>query len=454
MTAYTKVLAAVRREQMLPTGTSVTVGLSGGADSVALLHLLLSLQEELSLCAVSAVHINHGLRGEEAERDQRFVEELCRQWQVPLQVFTVDIAAVAAERGCGWEEAGREYRYDVFEQLTTPTCRVATAHTASDNVETVLLHLCRGSGIHGLAGIPPVRGNIIRPLIDCTRDDVERYCAEHGLSYVTDSTNTDVAYARNRIRQLVIPQLKVVNPQAEAAIGRVIARAREWDNYLSQQVTTALQTITVGDGVYDRHALQVLDTPIRSAVWRQLLGEHGRQRGSEQQIHAADALLTAGGSLSLTGGRQVSVHGKYVRVGMPPAETPPFLYDNIRNGDSWTIGDTVWRWVSMTRAEYEQKLNNRQIHFANACDCDKINGNVLLRQRLPADAYHPVGRGCGKTLKKLFNEAMLTVAARTAVPVLCDRDGIFLVAGFGCDERVRVTENTKTVMTLKKIGDT
>ena len=183
-----------------------------------------------------------------------------------------------------------------------------------------------------------------------------------------------------------------------------------------------------------------------------MLGEGAEQRGSEQHIRAVNEALLSGGSVSLPGDRQLTVCGERVCV-VPHGETPWFVFGNIQAGNTYTIGEDNWCVVCFSREEYEQKLNSFKNGFANAFDCDRISGSVTLRQRLPADAYHPAGRGCGKTLKKLFNESNLTAAERSAVPILCDEDGIILVAGFGCDERVRITESTDRVMMLKKIGD-
>ncbi len=455
MTVYTKALAAVRREQMLPPASSVAVGLSGGADSVALLHLLLSLREELSLRNVTAVHINHGLRGEEAARDQRFVEELCSAWNVPLTVYTCDVAALAAEWGLGVEEAGRHVRYQQFEACADALDNgyIATAHTASDNAETVLLHLCRGSGLHGLSGIPPVRGRVVRPLIDCTREEIEVYCKQHGLSYVTDSTNVDVSYARNRIRQLVMPQLKEVNPRVETAIGRLVARAREWDRHVAAQAEDVLVAARIDENTYDRSVLLEWDTTVQGAVWRQLLGEHGEQRGSEQHISKATALLETGGRMSVPGGRELVVAGNRVSITTPPEVPFAFRFEGVVPDSEWCIGRIKWRVSCISREEYEQKLNISKNLFANACDYGKISGNLCLRGREAGDAYHPAARGCGKTLKKLFNEASLTAEQRAETPILCDEDGIVLVVGFGCDRRVCITADTEKVLMITRTED-
>ncbi|MBP3435596.1 MAG: tRNA lysidine(34) synthetase TilS [Clostridia bacterium] len=455
MKVYTKALAAIRRGQMLPPDTAVVVGLSGGADSVALLHLLLSLREELSLSAVTALHVNHGLRGEEAVRDQRFVEQLCERLDVPLTVCCRDVAALAAQQRIGVEEAGRIVRYRELEKAADdfPACRIATAHTASDNIETLLLHLCRGSGLHGLAGIPPVRGRVVRPLIDCTREEIEAYCEEHGLTYVTDSTNTDPSYARNRIRQLVVPQLKAINPQAETAIGRVIARAREWDLDVTAQARVLLSEAALGENLYRRSVLWQSEPAVRAAAIRSLLGDRGEQRGSEVHIRKVTELLETGGSMTISGSRQLTVEGEMVRICEAATALTPFRLDGVKPDDEWCIGGERWCLRLFSREEYEQKLNISKILFANALDYGKISDSLCIRQRLPGDAFHPVGRGCGKTLKKLFNEAALSAAEREAIPLLCDSRGIVLVAGFGCDERVRITDTTADVLWMGKTED-
>ncbi len=454
MTMRERVLATLRREHMLPPEASVAVGLSGGADSVSLLHLLLSLRDELRLREVVAVHINHGLRGAEALRDQRFVEALCATWQVPLTVHTCDVAALAAERHLGVEEAGRLVRYEQFNAAAAalPNGYAATAHTASDNTETVLLHLCRGTGLHGLCGIPPVRGHVVRPLIDCTREDVEGYCEENGIAFITDSTNTDVQYSRNRIRARVLPELKAINPQVETAIGRLIQRAREWETAANRRADELLQRATNADGSYDRELLCSADAEVQGVVLRRLLGEHGEQRGSDTHIAAARELLTGGGRLSLPQGREMQVVGRRVLITDTRCGVKPFCFTDLQPECVLDIDGTAWRLRTVSRVDCEQILNISNWGFANACDYDKIVGSLCVRQRETGDAYHPAGRGCGKTLKKLYNESALTEAERDALPVLCDDNGIVLVAGYGCDERVRITDETATVLLLEKTG--
>lgn len=445
-----KALQTIRREHMLPPDCVVVAGVSGGADSVTLLHLLTSLRNEGIISRITAVHINHSLRGEESQRDQQFVEELCRQWSVPLYVEQHDVLALSEEQGRGVEEIGRELRYAAFDKAAEnyPCYRIATAHTADDNAETLLMHLCRGSGLHGATGIPPVRGTIIRPLIACTREEIEAYCTEYGLSYVTDSTNADTAYARNRIRHTVMPQLRAVNPQTTAAITRFIEQVRQTDEFLNKLTAAAVDDAkTDASDTYSREALLALEEPLRSRSLCRIT-----KTAEERHVRLLLAALEAGsGAVVLPTGMRWSVTETVLTSQPVPDEgCPPFCI-SVTIGERYAVGDSTYHLVKLSRAEYEQKLNICQCLFQNALDYDRIDGDLFLRQRREGDRFHPVGRNCGKSLKKLFNEQKTVL--RDRIPILCDTTGIVLVCGFGCDERVCITPATKTVLLLIKEED-
>ena len=190
-------LHTIEQHSMLRPGDHVVVGLSGGADSVALLHMLCSLRDELQL-TITAAHVNHNLRGEQSQGDEQFCRERCEQWQVPLQVHQAQFEKFT-------EAAGRDARYAFFAQLGGD--KLALAHTLSDRMETFLLNIARGTTLRGLCSIPPTRDKIIRPLIDCTRAQVEEYCAAHSLTYRVDESNADLQYRRNHVRHEILPQL-------------------------------------------------------------------------------------------------------------------------------------------------------------------------------------------------------------------------------------------------------
>lgn len=231
------VSAYMQKFHMTNPGDKVLVGLSGGADSVCLFYVLLALQGELGI-SIEAVHINHMLR-ESALRDEEFVRRLCEREQVPVHVLRTDVAAVARENGMTTEEAGRKVRYDFFAETAqkTEAEKIAVAHHMDDQAETILFHLCRGTGVDGLSGISPVRGNIIRPLLSVSRADIESYLSEIKSEYMTDETNAQTAYSRNRIRHNVLPMLeKEVCEGAAGHIARTGQIVLEARDYLQQQV--------------------------------------------------------------------------------------------------------------------------------------------------------------------------------------------------------------------------
>jgi len=218
---------------MIQEGDSVVVGLSGGADSVALLHVLSQLREELSIKEITAAHINHGLR-EAAADDEKFVQKLCDMCNIPLQIFYADVRSHAAENSLGIEEAGRKLRYFYLQEAARGSnAKIATGHHQNDNVETVVMNLTRGAGLSGLCGIPPINGNIIRPLLGVTREEIEQYTHTHGLKYITDASNLTDEYTRNRVRHNVLPSIEAATGiDAIQTIAKNIVQLRRDAEYL------------------------------------------------------------------------------------------------------------------------------------------------------------------------------------------------------------------------------
>lgn len=271
-----KVLAAIKQYDMLGNCKGVTAAVSGGADSVALLHMLKMLEKELGI-ELSACHVNHNLRGEESDGDEAYVRRLCQELDVPVRVFSVDVSG-SVEKHQSVEERARELRYEAFAKMSEELgSKVATAHNACDNTETVLLNLLRGTGLKGLCGIPPVRDYLIRPLILCTRDEIEEYCGENGLRYVTDSTNASTAYTRNKIRLEVIPKLLEINPSLYEGVGRMTFALGEDSRFLEDMARDALDEARAGEGVYSAEKLKLLPDPILHRVISLMLREKGTE---------------------------------------------------------------------------------------------------------------------------------------------------------------------------------
>lgn len=266
-----KIPAVIARYDMLSRGDAVIVGVSGGADSMALLHWLFEHREELGI-AVRACHINHNLRGDESLRDERFVRSFCEKYDIPLTVYSIEVRTDKHE---SVEECARKMRYKCFDELCGQfSAKLATAHTASDNAETVLINILRGTGTKGLGGIPPVRGKIIRPLLRCTREDTERYCAAHDIEYVTDSTNLSEEYTRNKLRLKIIPQLKEFNPSLIDGISRMTEAVSDDNAFLEHLAEQAKNDCSDENGL-NCQKLRELSRAVLSRVISSVLSENG-----------------------------------------------------------------------------------------------------------------------------------------------------------------------------------
>lgn len=269
-----KILETVRLYKMLQNGDKVIVALSGGSDSVTLLHCLKALEAELGI-TVYACHINHNLRGEDSDSDQAYVQRLCEKIKIPLRVFSVDVSGTV-QKHQSTEERARELRYEVFRQLSGELgAKVATAHNACDNTETVLMNMLRGTGLKGLCGIPPVRDYLIRPLIGCSKDEILGYCKENELEYVTDMTNFSTAYTRNKVRIELMPKLLEVNPSLIETVRRMTLNLTSDSEFLEGMAQEALDSARLSDGVYASDKLRMLPQPIFTRTVSLMLKEKG-----------------------------------------------------------------------------------------------------------------------------------------------------------------------------------
>ena len=420
-----KVIKTIDRYEMLKYTDKVTVALSGGADSVCLLYILNELADRYGV-KISALHINHMLRGEESDRDEAFVSELCKRENIPLTVKRIDIAALAKQTGESIELAARKARYQAFSQVDTGV--VATAHSADDNLETVIYNITRGSGLKGVCGIPPKRDIYIRPLIACSRQEIEDYLKTKDASFVTDSSNLTDDYTRNYIRHNIIPMIKNINPSAEQTVASMCSSLREDEEFLNTSAKR-VYALTLRDHFLDAELLKIQPPPIIKRVISLYLYERFSLRTDALHLEVCKEILLCGGKTSMNGNlTAVCKDGKF------------YFIPNGKKAD-----DYIFK-VEKREIFLENFPDVNSLFLKNAVDCDKINGKLDIRTRTACDEIRLNGRGCTKSLKKLMNEMKIPTELRDVIPVAADDDGVVWVYSVGVSERVAVTKSTKKVI--------
>lgn len=428
-----------------PPDGKIVVGFSGGADSTLLTHLL---SERFGTVRVHAVHVNHGIRGAEATRDEQFVRDFCAERGLQLTVFHKDIPRLAQETHTGLEECARHVRYACFAQVAAGDADViVTAHNADDNAETVLLNLTRGMGPHGAGGILPQRGKLYRPLVALSRAEIEALCASFGLDWVEDSTNGDAQYTRNRLRLNVMPELRAINPQMAEAFSRFTASMALENEYMEMQARALLEKAQTDGGL----SLPVL-RQAHPALLRRALEIYLRPLGRLNYGHLlqAAACVMDGGGLMLPGGAQLAARQDTLTVTQTPPEafSMPLTEGEMRlpNGKKLIV----------SRKFIKNGKNSPNVHnllFKNRLNCDRITGVPVIRTRCAGDRFAPFGRGVTKSVKKLFNELRIPAAKRDAVLLLVLDGTVVWIEGVGPAEGYAADFEAGWVLEIEVCGE-
>lgn len=445
-----KALCALRQYSLFSQGDRIAVGVSGGADSVALLRFLAALRPQFGWDLV-VCHIHHGLRGAEADRDECFVRALAEQLGLPCAVSRIDAAALALRDHISVEEAGRTARYAFFAQTAGEGGRIATAHTLDDSIETVLMNLVRGTGLRGLCGIPRIRGNIVRPLLDCTRAEVEDYLGALGQPYCTDSTNLTDDYTRNRIRHDILPRLCALNPNFPGAMARMLPRLAAQQALTDCLAAQSAQQLHAACGGLSRQGLSALPEPVCDRLLLRLL-EQNRLPVSAAAVERMTETLRTGGKLDLAARSWFFVaQGDLAAViyappgGIPPVpvplpqeETPVILPFSPQKSLKLTLCNKIV-------ANTSEKFNISLLKYA--IDCDKIKGYSFMRTRRPGDTIC-IGKK-QLPLGEAWAAAGIPALLRPALMVLADEQGVLWAEGIGSSSRAAVTENTKQYVIIE-----
>ncbi len=445
-----KAAKTVAKYNMLDEGDTIIVGLSGGADSCALLHFLISLREKMNLRVV-VCHVNHMLRGEEADRDEAFVRELCQKNDVEFRLLKIDIAAEAKKRKLGTEQCGRDVRYAFFEETAKEfQAKIATAHTASDNAETVIFNLTRGCGVRGLCGIPPVRKNIIRPLIEVTRAEIEEYCKKNKYDYVTDSSNQTREYTRNKIRLDIIPVLKEINPSFEKTIARMSRNLKCNADYLYSLAKSSLSKARVKTSYGDIYKAEILYS-LDEAVFAEavsIMAKNFDVTLEAKHIELIRDITKNSGAVEVKDNIYAVSEQGYLRIIKKNenifSETVPFC-----SGDTVVINNKKLNISKMNIDEFNNRKKNGNFLFHNLLDYDTIPMSALFRCRENGDVFRLPKRNVTKTLKKLFNELKIPKEQRDSIIVLADGSDIFWIEGIGADANHGINDKTKNVALIE-----
>ena len=436
---YGRFLHAVSDYNMLCGVRSVLVGFSGGADSTALLDMLIRYGRENGV-SVYALHVNHMIRGAEAERDMQFCIDFCTERGVKLFCISENVPEIAARLGIGMEEAARKVRYEAFDKICAENRieRIATAHNSSDNLETVLFNLVRGSGISGLCGIPPVRDNVIRPLIYCSKANIVSYCAENGLPYVTDGTNSDIEYTRNYIRHEIIPHLKRLNASVEDTVAKNCALLRYDREKLDFEAGRIIESISDRDSIKTdiRSLLSGCDNSSLSRTLRYMANKSGCFADSEQIVKMIGLIRSDEpyGRISVSGGFDFEIDREHVRFIRHRETHDGVCFDvELKEGMNYLPGGGALYLCSMKNSEKAAKdikhfKNIYKLSIHTELNSDKIIGRIFARERREGDLYR--FGNMTRNVRKLMQSTKISIAERRYMPLICDDGGICFLPGF------------------------
>lgn len=440
--------AYIEKYRMIEAGSQAVAGVSGGADSVCLLFLLMEYQKKMPF-SLRAVHVNHHVRGEEAVRDQEFTRRLCESLGVPLDLYDYDVPRMAETEHLSCEEAGREARRRAFYRTACrwerpDQVRIALAHHENDQAETVLHNLVRGAGLAGLAGIRPVHrtgsGMYIRPLLCISREETENYLSQRGIPWVTDSTNEEEVYTRNKIRREILPALMQINSGAVKNIAAAAGRVLEAEDYLSELTKKAVEKYTAKEGSVWILSRDLFEEPmlLQKRVVKNVLEAAAGKKKDLSSAHMEAVLELAKGR---TGASASLIYGLRAQQ---------------------VYGD-----IHITRGEQEKKdllelefrvfpYENQQIPektYTKWFDYDKIKNGLAVRRRLPGD-YLMISRDGGtKKLKDYFIDCKVPRRERDNVTLLADGSHVLWAVGYRISEYYKVTSQTKKVIKVQVKGE-
>ncbi|MFP3155916.1 tRNA lysidine(34) synthetase TilS [Lachnospiraceae bacterium ZAX-1] len=448
-----KVLSFVEQYHMIEQNDHIVVGVSGGADSVCLLLLLEQLKSNFGL-TITAVHVEHGIRGEESLSDAKFVQELCEKLDIPCRTYSCKAEHYAKEQGLSVEEAGRNLRYAYFAQTQKEAGanKIAVAHNQNDCAETMLFHLARGTGLRGLCGIAPVRGNIIRPILCLMREEIEAFLTSQGQAFCTDKTNLETDYTRNKIRHQVLPILETVNAQAVSHMNQtaqLVAEALKITDLLAEEARRKHI-----DGYFVKESLKEEYTTVQKIVLLNLLSEIAGSAKDLASLHVQYLLELFDKNV----GKQIDLPYKIkairtysgILVQKEEASYKAKRWErSLPIDESFDLPQFGYTISTKLIKKIPKNLKIEKKAYTKWFDYDKINGNVQIRNRRSGDYLVIDTLARRQKLKDYLMNEKVPRAVRDDILLLADDSHIIWAIGYRISEDYKITEHTKCILEVQ-----
>ncbi len=436
-----KVQSYIQTHRLLQPGSTVVVGISGGADSVALWHVLRSLGYD---CVMA--HCNFHLRGGEADRDEQFVRHLAEEYGTPFYKTDFDTTAYAARHGLSIEMAARDLRYAWFENLRQRlhAQAIAVAHHADDDIETLLLNLVRGTGLRGLCGIPRRNGAVVRPLLCCSRQEIEQYLADHHLPHVTDSTNASLDYRRNQVRHAVLPLLETINPAVRHTLYATVERLGETYTLYRQSVDLAARDIVTrtDDGGITLYIDRLASHPACRTLLFEWLQPYGFSPATIRQV--ADSLAGESGTLFHSPTHSL-LKDRECLIVQPRSEDDSKQEYRIEAGITRLREPLPMR---LTRLERDAHFQPSKAPHTVHVDFDRLTFPLTLRHWREGDAFRPFGMTGMKKVSDFFIDRKLSRFDKERCWLLLSGNDIVWIVGLRTDDRFKVTSHTRRMLEI------
>lgn len=460
-----KVFRTVERNAMFDPGDRVGVAVSGGADSVALLHLLSMIADEYKL-ELFVLHLNHGIRGSESDRDEAFVVTLGESMGIPTDVGKISIPAIMEKLGGSLEDVCRKERYAFFERMARKHAlnKIALGHNLNDQIETVIMRFLRGSGLEGLRGMLPVRDGIyVRPLIDVTREEILSFLERSGICFVTDSSNRENIFLRNRVRNALIPELKALyNVKLEENIGRMVDILRSEDDFMRESTEKIMSDWEIGGerAEIDMRKLETVHPALQWRVIKTVLEGYSPERNGIGYLHiksVVDLIKGSNPSASVDLPFNLRALRQYDMLIISPAEgggkrsSGKYVSDGREDDFSYTVevpGSVEIRETGVRMIFDVVDVSEASTRSSNPVfmDYGSISFPLVVRNIRPGDRIQPLGMKGTKKIKDLFIDKKVPKLHRKGIALLVDRKSTLWVPGMVLSNRVKITNTTEKVV--------